>query len=80
MYLLGPNIGVNLPDVLLEKSDFPMNYIYTVAATSVVFFIINLFMLLWWIVRKRNKARKCQMDLQFRLDLLSSIVKITTSA
>lgn len=43
---------------LLEKSDFPMNYIYTVAATSIIFFIINLFIMLWYIVRKRNKARK----------------------
>ncbi|XP_057323480.1 nephrin-like isoform X4 [Microplitis mediator] len=41
---------------LLEKSDFPMNYIYTVAATSIIFFIINLFIMLWYIVRKRNKA------------------------
>ncbi|XP_044576167.1 nephrin-like isoform X3 [Cotesia glomerata] len=41
---------------LLEKSDFPMNYIYTVAATSIIFFIINLFIMLWYIVRKKNKA------------------------
>lgn len=51
---------MNLPDVLSEKGDSPMNYVYTVIATSVVFFTVNLFILLWYIVRKRNKARKCR--------------------
>lgn len=55
---LGPNKEENLPDVLLEKGDFPMNYIYTLAATSVIIFIVNVFIMLWYIVRKRNKARK----------------------
>ncbi|XP_043493047.1 nephrin isoform X1 [Polistes fuscatus] len=54
---LRPNNVENLPDVLLERGDFPMNYIYTFAATSVIFFIVNLFIMLWYIVRKRNKAR-----------------------
>ncbi|XP_025262281.1 actin cytoskeleton-regulatory complex protein sla1-like, partial [Camponotus floridanus] len=53
----GPNKEENLPDVLLEKGDFPMNYIYTLAATSVIIFIVNVFIMLWYIVRKRNKAR-----------------------
>lgn len=55
---LGPDKEENLPDVLLEKGDFPMNYIYTFAATSIIFFIVNVFIMLWYIVRKRNKARK----------------------
>lgn len=54
---LRPNKEENLPDVLLEKGDFPMNYIYTLAATSVIIFIVNVFIMLWYIVRKRNKAR-----------------------
>ncbi|KAK0090227.1 hypothetical protein PV325_002297 [Microctonus aethiopoides] len=53
----GPSTGESQQDIMLEKSDFPMNYIYTVAATSIVFFIINLFIMLWYIVRKKNKAR-----------------------
>jgi len=55
---LGPSKEENLPDVLLEKGDFPMNYIYTLAATSFIIFIVNIFIMLWYIVRKRNKARK----------------------
>lgn len=55
---LDPNKEENLQDVLLEKGDFPMNYVYTFAATSVIFFIVNVFIMLWYIVRKRNKARK----------------------
>lgn len=55
---LGPTNAENVPEVLLERSDIPLNYIYTVAATSIVFFIINLFVMLWYIVRKRNKTRK----------------------
>lgn len=55
---LGPNKEENLPDVLSEKGDFPMNYIYTLAATSVIIFIVNVFIMLWYIIRKRNKARK----------------------
>lgn len=36
-----------------------MNYIYTFAATSLIFFIINiLIIVLWYIMRKRNKSRK----------------------
>ncbi|XP_043477806.1 nephrin-like isoform X3 [Leptopilina heterotoma] len=54
---LRPNNAENVPEVLLERSDIPLNYIYTVAATSIVFFIINLFVMLWYIVRKRNKTR-----------------------
>ncbi|XP_014473522.1 PREDICTED: nephrin [Dinoponera quadriceps] len=54
---LRPNKEENLQDVLLEKGDFPMNYVYTFAATSVIFFIVNVFIMLWYIVRKRNKAR-----------------------
>ncbi|XP_029178857.1 nephrin-like isoform X2 [Nylanderia fulva] len=55
---LRPNTDENLPnEVLLEKGDFPMNYIYTLAATSVIIFIVNVFIMLWYIVRKRNKAR-----------------------
>lgn len=35
-----------------------MNYIYTFAATSLIFFIINIFIIvLWYIMRKRNKSR-----------------------
>ncbi|XP_068966078.1 nephrin isoform X1 [Bombus flavifrons] len=55
---LRPNNAENLPDVLLEKGDFTMNYIYTFAATSLVFLIINIFIIvLWYIMRKRNKSR-----------------------
>lgn len=54
----GPTNAENVPEVLLERGDIPLNYIYTVAATSIVFFIINLFVMLWYIVRKRNKSRK----------------------
>ncbi|KAG7187933.1 hypothetical protein KM043_013897 [Ampulex compressa] len=54
---LRPIEAENLPGVLLERGQFPMNYIYTFAATSVIFFIVNLFIMLWYIVRKRNKAR-----------------------
>ncbi|XP_066587701.1 nephrin-like [Prorops nasuta] len=54
---LRPNKAEPLPDVLLEKGDFPMNYVYTVAVTSIIFFIINVFIMLWYIVRKKNKAR-----------------------
>lgn len=58
-YPLGPNNAENLPDVLLEKGDFAMNYIYTFAATSLIFFVINiLIIVLWYIMRKRNKDRK----------------------
>ncbi|XP_017758682.1 PREDICTED: nephrin [Eufriesea mexicana] len=54
----GPNNAENLPDVLLEKGDFTMNYIYTFAATSLIFFIINIsIIVLWYIMRKRNKSR-----------------------
>lgn len=36
-----------------------MNYIYTFAATSLIFFIINILIIaLWYIMRKRNKSRK----------------------
>ncbi|XP_034175874.1 sticks and stones isoform X1 [Osmia lignaria lignaria] len=55
---LRPNNAENQPDVLLEKGDFTMNYIYTFAATSLIFFIINiLVVVLWYIMRKRNKSR-----------------------
>ncbi|KAL0104755.1 hypothetical protein PUN28_016406 [Cardiocondyla obscurior] len=54
---LRPNKEENLPDVLSEKGDFPMNYIYTLAATSVIIFIVNVFIMLWYIIRKRNKTR-----------------------
>lgn len=54
---LRPNKEENLPDVLSEKGDFPLNYIYTLAATSVIIFIVNVFIMLWYIIRKRNKAR-----------------------
>lgn len=58
-YPAGPNNAENLPDVLLEKGDFTMNYIYTFAATSLIFFIINTFIIaLWYIMRKRNQSRK----------------------
>ncbi|EZA58762.1 Nephrin [Ooceraea biroi] len=53
----GPSKEENLPDVLLEKGDFPMNYIYTLAATSFIIFIVNIFVMFWYIVRKRNRAR-----------------------
>ncbi|KAG5319172.1 NPHN protein, partial [Pseudoatta argentina] len=53
----GPNNEENLPDVLSEKGDFPMNYIYTLAATSVIIFIVNVFIMSWYIIRKRNKTR-----------------------
>lgn len=56
--LPGPTTEENLPDVLLEKGDFSMNYIYMLAATSFIIFIANVFVMLWYIVRKRNKARK----------------------
>ncbi|XP_018404360.1 PREDICTED: nephrin-like [Cyphomyrmex costatus] len=54
---LRPNNEENLPDVLSEKGDFPMNYIYTLAATSVIIFIVNVFIMSWYIIRKRNKTR-----------------------
>ncbi|XP_026675533.1 nephrin-like isoform X2 [Ceratina calcarata] len=55
---LRPNNAANLPDVLLDKGDITINYIYTFAATSLVFFIINILIVaLWYIMRKRNKSR-----------------------
>ncbi|XP_058810158.1 nephrin isoform X2 [Phymastichus coffea] len=45
------------PDVLRERGENPMKYVYTIAATSIVFFIINVFIMLWYIVRKKNKDR-----------------------
>ncbi|XP_076647581.1 sticks and stones isoform X1 [Halictus rubicundus] len=55
---LRPNNAENLPDVLLEKGDFAMNYMYTFAATSLIFFVFNvLIIVLWYIMRKRNKDR-----------------------
>ncbi|OXU27526.1 hypothetical protein TSAR_002284, partial [Trichomalopsis sarcophagae] len=54
----GPDAAENLtPDVLKERGESPMKYIYTIAATSIVFFIINVFIMLWYIVRKKNKDR-----------------------
>ena len=49
-----------------------MKYIYTIAATSIVFFIINVFIMLWYIVRKKNKDRKsihCLSNSQYGLRL-----------
>ncbi|KAF7993108.1 hypothetical protein HCN44_005889 [Aphidius gifuensis] len=54
---LRPNNGSSQHEVLLEKNDYSMNYVYTIAATSIIFFIINLFIMLWYIVRKKNKDR-----------------------
>ncbi|CAB0042243.1 unnamed protein product, partial [Trichogramma brassicae] len=54
---LRPDSAENLPDVLREKSERPLKYVYTIGAISIIFFVVNVFFMLWYIVRKKNRDR-----------------------